>query len=315
MAQTVGNASWSPDALEHPNRYWAGRHHLDVMVGIVQALAKSSGHSSFKASAIDQPVLSCLNRDETANLSKGTRWAYLKVLRDVGLVVISSHNSYYLTNSAHELARREAGYREVVVRALIRPYEADNPVHAVLGFFLDGWPSSPEDFVTNGRVTSFERHSENSLWVRYMSQTRVSGFGKNQFNQVWNGINLFLHEVKLVWRIDSLEGGMSVRNLAPVWDWSEPHISKDPILGRLKQFVNQSYPAGKMVSLPDLARDFWAVARVSASVTVACLDSWSREPRKELRLVRAPASVADSDKTQYIINEQGIFGAFVRRRV
>lgn len=312
MAETVEAPSWSPDALLHPNRYWAGRHHPQILANIAHQLARSFGTQGFTAGTVEIAVLEVLGRLETVSLTKGTRWAYVKVLRDIGLVVARGHRTYYLTSWALELGS-EVGYRELLVRALIRPFEEKNPAHGLLGFFTLDWPASPGEFVKSGRITAFERHSENSLWITNIKQTHVPGLGRNQFNQIWNGLLPFLQEIKLVWRFDSLGGGLAVRNLAPVWDWSEDYVSESIVLPQLKQFIRAAYGTGRMVTLPELSIDFWNVAKVSASTTLKCLESWSNEVPKEVRLVKAPGSIADQETEMNIVTEQGTFGAFVRR--
>lgn len=314
MANALTSASWSPDSLHHPNRYWAGRHHLQKLIDITQELNRIHGQSPFNATAIDAAVIATTTGYETTTLTKGTRWAYLKVLRDIGLVNARLKKTYELTTWAVELADTGCSFRELVVRALVRSYEEKNPVHSLLGFFSPRWPSSPEDFVETGLITTLERHSEQSLWIHNsIGETQISGLGRNQFNQIWYGLLPFLEEIKLIWTVNAPATGLPMRQMAPVWDWHKSRTSKDIVLSKLKGFVRREYPQGKMVSLPDLVYAFWRDTRVSAAIALGSLEAWSNEVTKEIRLVRAPASLAERESEMYITNEKGTFGAFMRR--
>jgi len=315
MAEGVTLGETTPRALISSTRYWAGRHHVRVIAGVALALVSTVGDRSFTASQLDSIIREFGPVAPTSPISKGKRWAYLKVQRDVGLVECEGRNKYRLTDFAQCLAKDQARESECLSRALIRAFEEDNPVHAVLSLFAEIWPSTIEEFVANGQMVRFQRDSDTSISVAGPKQTVIHGMGKNEFNQVWNGILPFLEQIRLLGRFDPQEDILTERVYAPVWDWSlEPNSFKG-ILDDLQSYLGESYPVGKMIGLPDLVRDFWKARKVSPKVTLELLLEWARQPVSTIYLVRAPLAAAERMAHSYLITSTATYGAFVRREL
>ena len=316
MAEGVTLGETSPRALISPTRYWAGRHHTSVIIGVALALVSAVGDRPFTASQIDSILRELrLVKDPTSPISKGKRWAYLKVQRDVGLVACEGRDTYRLTDFARCLARNDIRESECLSRALIRAFEEDNPVHSILSLFIETWPSTIEEFITHGQMVRFRSESDTSMLVTGPTQNVIHGRGKNEFNQVWNGILPFLEQIRLLGRFDPQEDILTERVYAPVWDWSlEPSSSKSG-LDDLRSHVRETYPVDKMIGLPDLVRDFWKARKVSPKVTRELLHEWARQPESAIYLVRAPLAAAEHMAHSYLITATATFGAFVRRRL
>lgn len=313
MAKKLGSL-WSPSPLLRPTRYWAGRQKIADLVGIINGIASDAGHSGFVATNIDHIVADVVNSGISNKISKGVRWGWLKVLRDIGLVISYGRNEYRLSKSGLQIAAKEGDTNEILVRSIFRSYEDNNPLHSLIGSFLPEWTGSPEEFVESGQITAFERYSENSIWIRNDRQIHVSGKGRNEFNQIWNGLIPFMLGLDLVWEMDDPGRGLSIRKLAPIWDWNARYSAIETVLPSLKTFVEDAYAVGKVVTLPELALSFWEVAKVSSSITLRCLETWSYEIPLLIRLLRAPSAISEQKKNAMsIINDRGNFGAFVRR--
>ena len=315
MAKGVTLGETTPRALISSNRYWAGRHHVRVIAGVALALVSTVGDRSFTASQLDSILREFGPVDPTSPISKGKRWAYLKVQRDVGLVVYKDRDTYRLTDFAQCLAKDEARESECLSRALIRVFEEDNPVHAVLSLFVETWPSTIEEFVANGQTVWFQRESDTSILITGPKQAVIHGIGKNEFNQVWNGILLFLEQIKLLGRFDPPVERLTERVYAPVWDWSLEPSSFKGILDDLQSYIGKSYPVGKMIGLLDLVFDFWKARKVSPKVTLELLLEWARQPVSTIYLVRAPLAAAERMAHSYLATSTATYGAFVRREL
>jgi hypothetical protein len=302
-------------ALISPTRYWAGRHHVSIVTAVALALVSAIGDRPFTASQIDSVLRERLVKDLASPISKGKRWAYLKVQRDVGLVACENRNTYRLTDFARCLAKNHERESECLSRALIRPFEEDNPVHSVLSLFIETWPSTIEEFITNGQMVRFRSESDTSMSVTGPKQALIHGIGKNEFNQVWNGVLPFLEQITLLGRFDPQEDISTERVYAPVWDWSLEPSSFKSILNDLQSHVKETYPVGKMIGLPDLVRDFWKARKVSPKITLEILYEWAGQSGSEIYLVRAPLAVAEQMKYSYIVKATATYGAFVRREV
>ena len=277
------------------------------------ALVSMVDDRPFAASQLDSILRELGLLDPTSPISKGKRWAYLKVQRDVGLVECEGRYTYRLTDFARCLATDQARESECLSRALIRAFEEDNPVHAVLSLFAEMWPSTIEEFVANGQMVRFQRESDTSISVTGPKQTVIHGIGKNEFNQVWNGILPFLEQIKLLGRFDPREENLTERVYAPVWDWSLDPSSFKSTLDDLQSHVRETYPVDKMIGLPDLVRDFWKARKVSPKVTGELLHEWAHQPGSAIYLVRAPLAAAEQMAHSYLITATATYGAFVRR--
>ena len=313
MAEIAEGLSY--DILSHPNRYWAGRHHPETIAEIVCRLVRMVGKVAFKSQMIDSAVRGALGEPEDLELGKGTRWAYLKVLRDIGLVKMSPNQNYYLTKWAFQVEAGHEDYQEHFVRALFRSFEPNNPVHALLHLFTSSWAKSPEQFVGLAERTTFEKHSENSFWINGPRPVHITGMGKNQFNLIWNGLLPFLEGIHIITRFDGLPQAMVVREYAPIWDWNHAKVSLNVVEPLLREFVRNSFPFGKMVTIPELCRSFWQEQKVGPLQTVNSLRSWSASDSAEIQLIRAPGAVAEHNLHMQLVTDRGAFGAFVRRRL
>ena len=315
MAEGVTLGKTSPRALISSTRYWAGRHHVGVITKVAMALVSTVDDRPFAASQLDSILKELGLAAPTSPISKGKRWAYLKVQRDVGLVTCEGRDTYRLTDFAQCLATDQARESEYLSRALIRAFEEDNPVHGVLSLFAEMWPSTIEEFVANGQMVRFQRDSDTSISVAGPKQAVIHGMGKNEFNQVWNGILPFLEQIRLLGRFDPQEDILTKRVYAPVWDWSLEPSSFSSILDDVQSHVREAYPVDKMIGLPDLVRDFWKARKVSPKVTLELLHEWARQPESAIYLVRAPLAAAEHMAHSYLITATATFGAFVRRRL
>ena len=313
MAEGVTLGETSPRALISSTRYWAGRHHVGIITRVALALVSLVDDRPFTASQLDSILRELGPVGPTSPISKGKRWAYLKVQRDVGLVECEGRYTYRLTDFARCLATDQARESECLSRALIRALEEDNPVHAVLSLFAEMWPSTIEEFVANGQMVRFQRESDTSISVTGPKQTVIHGIGKNEFNQVWNGILPFLEQIKLLGRFDPREENLTERVYAPVWDWSLDPSSFKSTLDDLQSHVRETYPVDKMIGLPDLVRDFWKARKVSPKVTGELLHEWAHQPGSAIYLVRAPLAAAEQMAHSYLITATATYGAFVRR--
>jgi hypothetical protein len=177
------------------------------------------------------------------------------------------------------------------------------------------WPSTIEEFITHGQMVRFRSESDTSMSVTGPKQTVIHGGGKNEFNQVWNGILPFLEQIKLLGRFDPQEDILTERVYAPVWDWSLEPSSFSSILDDIQSHVRENYPVGKMIGLPDLVRDFWKARKVSPKVTLELLYEWAGQSGSETYLVRAPLAVAEQMKHSYLVKATATYGAFVRREL
>lgn len=315
MAEGVTLGRTSPHPLISSTRYWAGRHHVGLITKIAFALVSAVDDRPFAASQLDLILRELGSIDPTSLISKGKRWAYLRVQRDVGLVACEGRGMYRLTDFAQCLAMDQARESECLSRALIRAFEEDNPVHAVLSLFVEMWPSTIEEFVADGQMVRFQRESDTSISVAGPKQTVIHGMGKNEFNQVWNGILPFLEQIKLLGRFDPQEDILTERAYAPIWDWSlEPSSFKD-ILDNLQSYIGENYPVGKMIGLPELVCDFWKARKVSPKVTLELLLEWARQPASAIYLIRAPLAAAEQMSHSYLITAAATYGAFVRREL
>lgn len=295
-------------------RYWAGRHHPDLIVKIAQALVLAAGDKPFSATQLD-PILQDLGlATPSSAVSKGKRWAYLRVQRDVGLVVQRARDKYHLTPHAFCLQAKARTPNQCLSTALIREFELANPVHALLSFFVDIWPHTTHDFVNRGNMVRFRRVSDTAIWVVGPKELTIQGVGRNEFNQVWNGILPFLEQIKLLGRFDPEAAQSSERVNAPVWDWNLESASLGTLLPDLQQHIRETYPVGSMIGLPDLVRSFWKVRKVSPKLTLELLYVWAQQPGSEIYLVRAPLAVAEEMPHSYLITATATFGAFVRRQ-
>lgn len=316
MAERVILGETAPRPLISPTRYWAGRHHVSIITGVALALVSAVGDRPFTASQLDSILRELrLVKDPFSSISKGKRWAYLKVQRDVGLVACEGRHTYRLTEFAHCLARNHVRESECLSRALIRAFEEDNPVHSVLSLFIEIWPSTIEEFINHGQMVRFRSESDTSMSITGPKQTVIRGMGKNEFNQVWNGILPFLEQIKLLGKFDPQEDILTERVYAPVWDWSLEPSSFQIILDDLKSRIEESYPVGKMIGLPDLVRDFWKIRKVSPKVTLELLREWASQPGSAIYLVRAPLAAAEQMAQSYLVTATATYGAFVRREV
>jgi len=302
------------DKVLPSTRYWAGRHHMRVILGVASSLATRFKDHPFSAKELDAILKDLKIADETTDISKGKRWAYLQVQRDIGFVKILKKDKYIVTGFGLCLIESNKREEQCLAPALIRPFEEKNPIHIVLNLFVEQWPDSIDTFISKSQIVGFRRESEKSIFVIGPKLIVINGLGKNEVNQIWNGILPFLEAARVLARFDPREGTHAEKVYGPVWDWKLNQESDKSLLVDLKDHVRNNYPIGKMIELQDLVYDFWKIMKISPQLTKDLMYLWSSERDSEIYLIRAPLAVAEEMENSYIIRATATYGAFTRRR-
>jgi hypothetical protein len=293
------------------NRYWAGRHHAHTVVTITIGLAQRFGDLPFSATAIDELLDELVAPGKaSSSISKGKRWAYLQVQRDIGLIVQSARGRYRLTSFGLQLAEDQGRWREILARAIFRTIEPGNPLHSLLNIFIEPWSAEINTFVLEGVKSQFKRTSETAFEVDGLAHIEIQGFGKNELNLVFNGLLPFVEEIGLLAQFDANQEG-NARVYAPVRDWTG--ITPEELIEPVRHFVEANYPPGRMISLSQLVDEYWVVARYSPALTMEALYLVGRTTAGAIHLVRAPFAVAEALEHSHIVKPGATFGAFVRR--
>lgn len=301
-----------PAILFGPNRYWAGRHQpQSKILPIAMFLAEKFPGTPFPAEAIDEAVRIVSPSQEGA-ISKGTRWAYLKVQRDVGLIAQETRNNYTVTSWGSSLLREPERWQEWLVRGIFQGFDTENPLHVLLNLFIERWTDDPLEFVEQGQLVEFRRTSAASLWIMGPKESNIQGFGKNEFNQVWNGLLPFLERLCLLGQFDLPASGFATRGYSPIRDWFGP-ITPDQLVFEVETFIDRFFPQGKMISLSEFVSGCWKELKVSPNLALEALYLATQKFPGKLHLVRAPLAVAEEMKFSNIVKPGATYGAFVRR--